>query len=214
MVAVVGLGLAAGADSATEADFVAHINASRAAEGLAPLSLDDGLRSHARNHTQDMMDANQIYHSTSDELKAAAGTGWTKVGENVGRGGTPSSLHQAFMNSPGHYANIVGDYNWVGVGTGTKDGTLYVTVLFMKKGSTAPTTTTQAPTTTQPPPATTTSGASPTTQQPAPTTTVASTTTTTPPTTTTTTLIVGPDKPVTPGESCLAATRFWWMCHD
>jgi hypothetical protein len=25
---------------------------------------------------------------------------------------------------------------------------------------------------------------------------------------------VGPDKPVTPGESCLAATRFWWMCHD
>jgi hypothetical protein len=25
---------------------------------------------------------------------------------------------------------------------------------------------------------------------------------------------VGPDKPVTPGESCFAATRWWWMCHD
>jgi hypothetical protein len=27
-------------------------------------------------------------------------------------------------------------------------------------------------------------------------------------------LIVGPDKPVTPGESCFTATRLWWMCHD
>jgi hypothetical protein len=26
--------------------------------------------------------------------------------------------------------------------------------------------------------------------------------------------VVGPDKPVTPGESCFAATRLWWMCHD
>jgi hypothetical protein len=25
---------------------------------------------------------------------------------------------------------------------------------------------------------------------------------------------VGPDKPVTPGESCYTATRLWWMCHD
>jgi hypothetical protein len=27
-------------------------------------------------------------------------------------------------------------------------------------------------------------------------------------------LIVGPDKPVTPGESCHTATRLWWLCHD
>ena len=44
----VGLGMSAGADSATEADFRARINASRAANGLANLAVDGGLRAHAR----------------------------------------------------------------------------------------------------------------------------------------------------------------------
>jgi hypothetical protein len=213
--ATIGLGLAAGADSATEADFLAHINSTRSSNGLGPLSVDGGLRSHARNHTQDMMDANQIFHSTSAELKAAAGSGWSKLGENVGRGGSVSSLHQAFMNSPGHRANILGEYNYVGIGTGTKDGVLYVTVVFMQKGATTTTTTSPPQTTSTEAATTTTKASTPTTKAAAkPTTTDAPTTTTTIPPTTTTTLIVGPDKPVTPGESCLEATRFWWMCHD
>jgi hypothetical protein len=212
-VATVTLGLSAAADPATEAGFLAKINASRAANGLAALSVDGGLRSHARKHTQDMIDADKIYHSTGDELKAAAGAGWSKLGENVGRGGTVDSLHKAFMASPGHKANILGDYNYAGIGTASSDGVLYVTVVFMKKGGgpTTTTTTTTAPattTTTPTPKSTTTTAPKPTTT----TTTIAATTTIPP--TTTTTLIVGPDKPVTPGESCLAATRFWWMCHD
>jgi len=201
--ATVSLGLSAVADSASEAGFLAKINASRAANGLAALSVDGGLRSHARNHTQDMIDAGEIYHSSSDELKAAAGSGWSKLGENVGRGGTVESLHKAFMNSAGHKANILGDYNYAGIGTASSDGVLYVTVVFMKKGG-GSTTTTTAPAAT-----TTTKAESTNTTKPKTT-----TTTTIPPTTTTTTLIVGPDKPVTPGESCLVATRFWWMCHD
>ena len=216
--ATVTLGLSAAADPASEAGFLAKINASRAANGLAALSVDGGLRSHARKHTQDMIDADKIYHSTGDELKAAAGAGWSKLGENVGRGGTVDSLHKAFMASPGHKANILGDYNYAGIGTASSDGVLYVTVVFMKKGG-GPTTTTTAPattTTTSTPKSTTTSTPkSTTTTAPKPTTTITTipVTTTIPPTTTTT-LIVGPDKPVTPGESCLAATRFWWMCHD
>ena len=202
--ATVSLGLSAVADSASEAGFLAKINASRAANGLAALSVDGGLRSHARNHTQDMIDAGEIYHSSSDELKAAAGSGWSKLGENVGRGGTVDSLHKAFMDSAGHKANILGDYNYAGIGTASSDGVLYVTVVFMKKGG-GSTTTTTAPAAT-----TTTKAESTNTTKPKTTT----TTTTIPPTTTTTTLIVGPDKPVAPGESCLVATRFWWMCHD
>jgi len=221
--ATVSLGLSAGADSASEAGFLAKINASRSANGLAPLSVDGGLRNHARVHTQDMMDAGNIYHSTSAELKAAGGSGWSKLGENVGRGGTVDSLHTAFMNSPGHKANILGDYNYAGIGTGTLEGVLYVTVVFMKKGGGATTTTTAPAATTTTPKATTTTANGSTTTTPKATTTTAkspattaaeATTTTTIPPTTTTTLIVGPDKPVTPGESCLVATRFWWMCHD
>lgn len=212
-----GLGLSAGADSATESGFLAQINATRSSNGLGSLTMDGGLRSHARSHTQEMMDANKIYHSTSAELKAAAGSGWSRLGENVGRGGTVSSLHQAFMNSSGHRKNILGDYNYVGIGTGTKDGVLYVTVVFMKKGGSSPTTTTTPPqTTTTPAPAKTTKSSDTSAKKPKATTSSPQTTTTstTLPPTTTTTLVVGPDKPVTPGESCLAATRFWWTCHD
>ncbi|MEA1902579.1 MAG: CAP domain-containing protein [Actinomycetota bacterium] len=219
--AIVGLGLSASADSASEAGFLAEINASRAANGLGSLTVDSGLRSHARNHTADMMDADEIFHSTSAELSAAGGSGWTKIGENVGRGGNVSSLHDAFMASSGHRANVLGDYNYVGIGTGTKDGVLYVTVVFMKKGETTPpTTTTQPPATTTtkaPAPSPTTTAAKTTTTSKAKTTTTSKATTTTTTTiapTTTTTLIVGPDKPVTPGESCFDATRFWWTCHD
>ena len=108
--------MSAGADSASEAGFVAEINATRAANGLNALTVDGGLRSWARTHTQHMMDAGEIYHSTASELKAAGGSGWSKLGENVGRGGTVSSLHAAFMASPGHRANILGEYNYVVVG--------------------------------------------------------------------------------------------------
>lgn len=216
LMATIGLGLAAGADSSSESGFLSKINSTRSANGLAPLSVDGNLRSHARNHTQDMMDANEIFHSTSAELRAAGGTGWTQVGENVGRGNTVDSLHKAFMDSPSHRANILGEYNYVGIGTGTKDGALYVTVVFMQKGSTSTTTTTTSPpqtTTSTAAPATTTTNGATATKAPADTSQPA-TTTTTIPATTTTTLVVGPDKAVTPGESCLEATRYWWMCHD
>src|SRR3990170_8351174 len=141
--ATIGLGLAAAGDSGTEAEFLAKINASRSAAGLGPLQVDGGLVSHARNHTDAMMAAGDIFHSSSAELAAAGGSGWDRMGENVGKGQSPSSLHEAFMNSAGHKQNILGDYNYVGIGTGSKDGYLYVTVVFMKKGSTpAPATTT------------------------------------------------------------------------
>jgi len=212
--ATIGLGASAGADSGSEQGFLAEINASRAAAGLGPLKMDGGLQSHARQHTADMIAKGDIYHSTSAELKAAAGSGWTKLGENVGRGGTVGSLHKAFMNSSGHKKNILGDYNFAGIGTDTSDGVLYVTVVFMKKGgSSAP----PATTSTTAPPAPKDDGSKSTTTtaqgaQSKPTAT--STTTTTLPPTTTTTLIVGPDKPVTPGNSCYFATRDGWVCHD
>jgi hypothetical protein len=109
------------------------------------------------------------------------------------------------MNSPGHKANILGDYNYVGIGTGSQDGYLYVTVVFMKKGSTpTPATTTtisESPGTTQ--------ASSPDTTTP----TTAATTTTVAPTTTTT-MIVGPDKAVVPGRNCVEAGRFGQLCHN
>ncbi|HSK05893.1 MAG TPA: CAP domain-containing protein [Acidimicrobiia bacterium] len=126
------LATSVGADSGTEAEFVAEINATRSAQGLEALQLESGLRSHARSHTLNMIEAGRLFHSSSAELTAAATEGWQRIGENVGRGQSPTSLHNAFMESPGHRGNILGDYNYVGVGTGTSNGYLYVTVVFMK----------------------------------------------------------------------------------
>jgi hypothetical protein len=224
---VLMLATSAGADSGTEDEFLAKINATRSAHGLEALQIESGLRSHARSHTLGMMDAGYLYHSSSDELMAVGGEVWERIGENVGRGQSPTSLHNAFMESSGHKDNILGDYNYVGIGTGSSDGYLYVTVVFMKKGSvSSPTTTTAPPTTTTAPPTTTAPADTPTdvpapvessgkTKSPAATTTTTSpTTTTTVAPTTTTSLIVPPDKPVTAGQSCVEANRYFQLCHD
>ena len=129
---VLMLATSAGADSGTEDEFLAKINATRSAHGLEALQIESGLRSHARSHTLGMMDAGYLYHSSSDELMAVGGEVWERIGENVGRGQSPTSLHNAFMESSGHKDNILGDYNYIGIGTGSRNGYLYVTVVFMK----------------------------------------------------------------------------------
>jgi len=212
-----GVSLVAVADAGTESEFLSLINSTRADNGLGSLQVDGGLQAHARNHTQAMIESGGIYHSTDGELSAAAGSGWSRIGENVGRGQSASSLHSAFMASSGHQANILGDYNYVGIGTGSADGYLYVTVVFMKKGETGPPPT-EAPTSTEAPappppsdtPATTTAAAFDPGQPAASTT----TTSTTLPPTTTTTLIVPPDKPVVAGQSCIEATRYSSICQN
>lgn len=73
---------------------------------------------------------------------------WSRLAENVGVSYVYSSctfsdldanvdkavasLHQAFVNSSGHYANMVGDYNQVGIGLHVNHEKLWVTVRFAK----------------------------------------------------------------------------------
>ena len=142
--------VSASAGASEEARFVELMNASRRAAGLAPLAVDPDLVPDARRHTAEMIERGDIFHSSSAEL-AAATSGWTLLGENVGMGPNPDILHQAFMNSASHRANILGAFNYVGVGAArADDGTLFVTVLFAQKPvpAVAPTTTTTPATTT------------------------------------------------------------------
>lgn len=130
--------------SAGPATFTSLINTTRAGAGLETLHTDSGLQSYAQSHAEEMAAAGQIYHSTGAELRAAAGNA-EAIGENVGRGGSAESLHQAFMNSSGHRANILGNYTHVGVGVTEADGIIYVAVVFKRAPAPAP-----APTTTVP----------------------------------------------------------------
>lgn len=164
-----GTAAVAAASPSEESEFVSLINQSRSSAGLASLSVHNDLVIGARNHTAEMIPTGTIFHSSSAELSSVT-TGWSVLGENVGKGPSPSVLHRAFMESPSHKANILGNFDKVGVGVGhDADGKLYVTVIFMKStNAPAPTTTTTAPaTTTTVAPATTTTTVAPA-GQPAP----------------------------------------------
>jgi uncharacterized protein YkwD len=58
---------------------------------------------------------------------------WQAEGENIGVGPTPQSIWAAFMGSPEHLANILGNYTHMGVGAfidGT--GRIWVTQRFYR----------------------------------------------------------------------------------
>lgn len=132
-----------------EGDMLARINASRSANGLPALANHGSLVSFARNHSVAMAGTDSIWHSSN---LGSAASGWSRIGENVGRGPNVPTLHAAFMASSGHRANILGDFTHAGVGTYVTDaGMMYVTVVFMKSKSAPATTTTVAPTTTAAP---------------------------------------------------------------
>ena len=199
--AVLSLGLGvAPALAGAESSFVNKTNSARAAAGKAPLQVYWDLTDDARAHSKRMMEEGTLYHNPN---LGSVTTGWEALGENVGVGPSVSLLFDAFMNSSGHRANILGNYNYIGVGVSAETETkLWVTMIFMRGPDdlldpppTTTTTTTSTTTTTEPPTTTTTeppSTTTTTTKPPSPTTTTTkppttTTTTTKPPTTTTTT---------------------------
>lgn len=114
---------------ADEARFVELINAERARTGARPLVAVPQLTEKARQHAEKMAAAGRIFHS--DDLGEGL-DGWYLLGENVGRGGNIETLHQAFMDSPGHRENIVNPrYDAMGVGVVWDAGIPYVVEMFM-----------------------------------------------------------------------------------
>ncbi|HEX4979204.1 MAG TPA: CAP domain-containing protein [Acidimicrobiales bacterium] len=185
----------ASADPGVEAEFVRLTNAERA-QGL---SVDGELTSVARRWSARMAADNRLAHNPN--LSKEVTQDWGKLGENVGTGATAGQIHDAFMNSPAHRANIVDrDFTHVGIGVVRgDDGRIWVTEVFMKLrsgGGTAPAPPPPAPVTTARPPAPVQRPPGP-----SPTTTAVTTTSTTAATTTTTTTVPLPPAPPEPGAA-------------
>lgn len=75
----------------------------------------------------------KLFHTKDPAGYYLKGTTWSTWGENVGvTGGSVADLHQAFMDSPVHRANIVNQrFRRVALGTyRDEDGLLWVTVFF------------------------------------------------------------------------------------
>jgi len=143
----------AAATADEEAQFVAALNHVRAGVGLPGLTVNAELVGLARQHSQVMADAGQIFHS--DPISAGYTGPWAKLGENVGVGANVQVLVDAFVASPGHYANIVDPaFTQIGVGVVWRDNALYTTHRFLQLPDAPPPTTAPpatAPPTTAPP---------------------------------------------------------------
>jgi uncharacterized protein YkwD len=99
------------------------INEQRTSHGLPKLVVSDKLDRSAQGWTDSMVDSDQFTHGSAFMNRiSAAGFDWTTVGENIATGyETPSSVVRAWMNSPGHCANILNPgYREVGTGVSAR----------------------------------------------------------------------------------------------
>lgn len=135
VVAFVFASTVAVADPSHESDFVSRINAERSARGLRTVSVRSDLTAVARNWSDQMAAEGRIYHDPylPDEV-----SGWTALGDNVGRGPSVASIHDAFMRSSEHRSIILDSrFNQVGVGVTQSGDYLYVTQVFVLRGTAA-----------------------------------------------------------------------------
>jgi uncharacterized protein YkwD len=92
---------------------LALTNFYRSQSGLQPLQLNAKLTAAAQAHSQDMALNDFFSHtgsdgSTSSSRIQSTGYLYSAVGENIAEGyATPEEVVQAWMNSPGHRANIL-----------------------------------------------------------------------------------------------------------
>jgi uncharacterized protein YkwD len=106
-----------------ERHVIEQTNAQRLQLGLTPLQVDSTLLASARNHTAWMTNSQTLVHTTS------------AVSENIAMGQqTAVEVVQAWMNSPGHRANILNpEHRWIGVAAySTPDGTVYWCQQFLR----------------------------------------------------------------------------------
>ncbi|HEY5650382.1 MAG TPA: S-layer homology domain-containing protein [Acidimicrobiia bacterium] len=118
-----------------EAQFIDLINGERTARGLNPLSVDPALTAGARQQAVAIRDAGRLFHNPD---LGSVTSGWSWIGENVGYGYDVANLHQAFMDSSGHRANILkSGATHIGLGVVVDGSTVWVVEVFMTSNRTA-----------------------------------------------------------------------------
>jgi hypothetical protein len=106
-------------------------NQERTRRGIQPLAWDEHLAAAAAQHAQRMMQQNNVSHQFPGEpdltsRAVTAGARFSLVAENVAIAGSPQQLHTAWMNSPGHRANLLEPHeNAAGIAVVQRNGELY-----------------------------------------------------------------------------------------
>ena len=134
---------AAAADtSGYAAEVLRLVNAERKKAGLAEVAAGSpSLYSAARKRAEEIavkFDHKRPDGSTCFTVLDDYNVSYVAGGENIAAGyATPAAVMEGWMASPGHKANILGNYESLGVGVYVKDGRLYWSQMFIRKGSVA-----------------------------------------------------------------------------
>jgi uncharacterized YkwD family protein len=109
--------------NASEKQVVTLVNQERAKNGLPALKIDTTLSKMARTKSVDMQKNHYFDHTSPTygspfDMMNKFGITYSSAGENIAMGQTsPAEVMNAWMNSPGHRANILNkSYTSIGVG--------------------------------------------------------------------------------------------------
>ncbi|WP_101254912.1 CAP domain-containing protein [Streptomyces barkulensis] len=116
-------------DGGPQERVLALVNRERAAAGCRPVTADARLARAAEDYSDTMAASGVLSHtgpdgSTMAGRVEAAGYAWSNLGENIAQGQPDAaSVMKAWMNSPGHRANILNcAFEELGVGVHFGDG--------------------------------------------------------------------------------------------
>lgn len=130
-----------------EGTILALVNQARAQNNLGPLRLNSSISAVSLAWANQMAANGTMTHNPSYSSQIPGG--WTRAAENVAMGyGSPTAVHNGWMGSPGHRANILGDFTDIGIAFIFANGTTWAVENFAKYGASVP-----APAPPAPPPA-------------------------------------------------------------
>lgn len=124
--------------NADEVELARIINQYRVSVGKSELQIVNHISFKSQEHNFYMIDNNVVNH---DYFESRANNiiqvlGAVKVGENIAYNySTPNAALNAWLNSPGHKANLDGDYTHFGISitVNPATGKKYYTNMFMKR---------------------------------------------------------------------------------
>jgi uncharacterized protein YkwD len=107
------------------------VNNDRAANGLGPVGWNDQLGGLAQSWSEHMAATGSFSHQNLWAIMNSPGySNFSGLGENIISGGcgmSAAEMEQQWMASPGHRANILGNYSSVGIGVACDGGSVYAT---------------------------------------------------------------------------------------
>ena len=123
----------AGCLSAGQTQDMDLVNQARKANRKATVVVDDPAMTKAQGWSDHMAGTGVLEHTGGgSKLDTRGLTNWCSVAENVGVGPSVQAVHDAFLASSVHKANMLGNYQRIGTGVTTKGSRVWMTEIYLR----------------------------------------------------------------------------------